>query len=127
MQDHYELKEIRPCDTIATSSELAPGREQLQYRESILAFKCINGTAPQYLTSKFKRRSKIHTRNTRNVNTIQIPLFRTAAGQRTFAFRGAKIWNNLNADVRENTNLCSFKKTLKSQLLNSFLKDSSIS
>ena len=104
-----------------------PVREQLQYRDSILAFKCIYGTAPQYLTSKFKRRSKIHTRNTRNASTIQIPLFRTAAGQRTFAYRGAKIWNNLNADVRENTNLCSFKKTLKSQLLNSFLKDSSIS
>ena len=105
-----------------------PVREQLQYRDSILAFKCINGIAPQYLTSKFKKRSKIHTRNTRNArNTIQIPLFRTAAGQRTFAYRGAKIWNNLNADVRENTNLRSFKKTLKSQLLNSFLKDPSIS
>ena len=104
-----------------------PVREQLQYRDSILAFKCINGIAPQYLTSKFKKRSKIHTRNTRNANTIQIPLFRTAAGQRTFAYRGAKIWNNLNADVRENTNHRSFKKTLKSQLLNSFLKDSSIS
>ena len=24
MQDHHELKEIRPCDTIVTSSELAP-------------------------------------------------------------------------------------------------------
>ena len=102
-------------------------REQLQYRDSILAFKCINGIAPQYLTSKFKKRSKIYTRNTRNANTIQMPLFRTAEGQRTFAYRGAKIWNNLNADVRENANLRSFKKTLKSQLLNSFLKDSSIS
>ena len=91
-----------------------PVREQLQYRDSILAFECINGTALKYLTSKFKRRSKIHTRNKRNANTTQIPLFRTAAGQRTFAYRGAKIWNNLNADVRENTNLCSFKKTLKS-------------
>ena len=51
-----------------------PVREQLHYRDSILAFKCINGTAPQYLTSKFKRRSKIHTRNTRNANTSQLPL-----------------------------------------------------
>ena len=98
-----------------------PVREQLQYRDSILAFKCINGIAPQYLTSKFKKRSKIHTRNTRNANTIQIPLFRTAAGQPTFAYRGAKSWNNLNADVRENTNHRSFKKTLKSQLLNSLI------
>ena len=40
--------------------------------------------APQYLTSKFTKRSNIHTRNTRTWNSLQIPLYRTAIGQCTF-------------------------------------------
>jgi hypothetical protein len=72
-----------------------PVQQQLKYRDAVLTFKCINGSAPQYLTKKFKKRLLIHTRNTRNANNIQIPLYRTAAGQRTFAYRGAKIWNDI--------------------------------
>ena len=61
-----------------------PVKEQLFYRDSVLTFKCKNGLAPQYLTSTFTKRSNIHTRYTRTRNTLQIPLCRTATGQRTF-------------------------------------------
>ena len=90
--------------------------DQLHYKDAILTFKCINGSAPQYLTKKFKKRSLIHTCNTRNANKIQIPLYRTAAGQRTFAYRGAKIWNDLDSDVKNST-LRNFKQSLKKLLL----------
>ena len=39
-----------------------PVKEQLFYRDSVLTFKCQNDLAPQYLTSKFTKRSNIHTR-----------------------------------------------------------------
>ena len=50
-----------------------PVKKQLFYRDSVLIFKCQNDLAPQYLMSKFTKRSNIHTRNTRTRNFLQIP------------------------------------------------------
>ena len=82
-----------------------------------LTFKCQNDLAPQYLTSKFTKRSNIHTRNTRTRNSLQIPLYRTAIGQHTFSYRGANIWNNLHNELRQSASLASFKRALKGTLL----------
>ena len=87
------------------------------YRDSVLTFKCQNDVAPQYLTSKFTKRSNIHTRNTRTRNSLQIPLYKTAIGQRTFSYRGAYIWNNLHNELRQSASLASFKRALKDTLL----------
>ena len=54
-----------------------PVKEQLFYGDPVLTFKCQNDLAPQYLTSKFTKRSNVHTRNTRTRNSLQIPLYRT--------------------------------------------------
>ena len=94
-----------------------PVKEQLFYRDSVLTFKCQNDLAPQYLTSKFTKRSNIHTRNTRTRNSLQIPLYRTAIGQRTFSYRGAYTWNNLHNELRQSASLASFKRALKDTLL----------
>ena len=94
-----------------------PVKEQLFYRDSVLTFKCQNDLAPQYLTSKFTKRSNIHTRNTRARNSLQIPLYRTAIGQHTFSYRGANIWNNLHNELRQSASLASFKRALKGTLL----------
>ena len=58
-------KKSDPVTPLLRHLNWLPVREQLQYRDSILAFKCVHGIPPQYLTSKFKKRSKIHTRNHR--------------------------------------------------------------
>ena len=94
-----------------------PVKEQLFHRDSVLTFKCQNYLAPQYLTSKFTKRSNIHTRNTRTRNSLQIPLYRTAIGQRTFSYRGAYTWNNLHNELRQSASLASFKRALKDTLL----------
>ena len=89
-----------------------PVKEQLFYRDSVLTFKCQNDLAPQYLTSKFTKRSNIHTRNTRTRNSLQIPLYRTAIGQRTFSYRGAYIWNNLHNELksRKGSSFCKSQR-----------------
>ena len=73
--------------------------------------------APQYLTNKFTKRSNIHTCNTRTRNSLQILLYRTAIGQRTFSYRGANTWNNLHNELRQSASLTSFKRALKDKLL----------
>ena len=94
-----------------------PVKEQLFYRDAVLTFKCQNDLAPQYLTSKFTKRSNIHARNIHSRNSWQIPLYRTAIGQRTFSYRGAKTWNNLHNELRQSASLACFKRALKDTLL----------
>ena len=51
----------------------------LVYRGGRLASKCLRELAPDYLAKRFKTRSEIHNRDTRNKNKIDTPGYRTAA------------------------------------------------
>ena len=77
-----------------------PVKTHLYCRDAILAFKCMSGCAPKYLTSQFITRGQISGRVTRNSQSLDIPFFRTATGQRTFYYRIVSIWNNLNPSFK---------------------------
>ena len=48
---------------------------QLYYRGAAMAFKCMTGHAPEYLSSKFLKRAEVSGRSTRNSQLLNIPLF----------------------------------------------------
>ena len=50
---------------------------------------------------------------------LNIPLFKSAAGQKTFYYRIVDIWNNIDKDLKLSTNIIAFKKALKKKLLKS--------
>ena len=81
--------------------EWLPIKDLLLYRDTIMTHKCIHRMAPHYLTRKFFNRASIRGRKTRNCDQLQIPLYTSAAGQRSFKFRGAKIWKSLDTDLKE--------------------------
>ena len=89
----------------------------LFFRATVMTYKCMNHLAPSYLSSKFVKRSDIHNRRTRNREALQIPFFRSASGQRSFAFRGARLWNNISPELRQCASLKAFKEKLKSHIL----------
>ena len=63
---------------------LAAIKSQLYLRDAVLAFKCMTGSAPTYLSSMFLTRGKVSGRTTRSSQLLQIPLFKSRSGQRTF-------------------------------------------
>ena len=65
---------------------MAPVKQHMYYRDSIMAFKCMNGLAPGYLSDQFTKRSSISTRKTRNSQLLNVLLFKTATGQITVLF-----------------------------------------
>ena len=65
-----------------------PVRQQLYFRHAIMAFKCMTGCAPDSLFSKYVERATITKRTTRNSQMLNIPLYKTATGQRTFYYSG---------------------------------------
>ena len=77
-----------------------PIREKLILNDATMMHKCINKLVPDYLADMFKLRSQVHNRQTRSSGALDIPLCRLSTGQRSFAFRGAKLWNSLNDNIK---------------------------
>jgi len=100
--------------------EWLPVSSQLYYRSTTLAFKCMTGCAPDYLTSIFIKRADISTRTTRSSQQLNIPLFRTATGQRTFYYRTTTIRNSLDLTLKLSRTISIFKKALKRKLIVEF-------
>ncbi|CAH3111785.1 unnamed protein product [Porites lobata] len=101
--------------------------DQLYYRHAIIAFKCMTGYAPGYLASQFITREQVSERTTRSSQKLDIPLFRTASGQRTFYYRTVKLWNKVNnveSFVKLSPSVEIFKRSLRSQLLDNFVNTS---
>lgn len=92
---------------------LLPVGKMLKFRDAVIAYKCVNNLAPEYLCAKFKKRSSVHNRITRNNEKFEIPLFKSATGQRSFAYRAVSLWNMLDEDLRNVTSVKAFKKVLK--------------
>ena len=71
---------------------------QLIHREtSTMTYKCLNQLAPAYLSDCFSKLSDSHSQFIRNSETdVHIPRVRTSNGQKSFAYCGAKVWNDLD-------------------------------
>ena len=75
----------------------------------------INKLVPDYLIGKFTLCSQTHSRNTRQSGQLHLPRCRT--GQRSFTYRSAKLWNNLEDDVKSLDSVNVFSKRLVNLLL----------
>ena len=64
-----------------------PVKDQLYYRQAIMAFKCMTGHTPEYLTYQFITSEQVCEQTTRSSQKLNIPLFRKASRQRTFYYR----------------------------------------
>ena len=92
--------------------------QQLYLRDAVFTFKCMTGCAPDYLRSKLVTRGQASGRVTRNSQQLNIPLFRTATGQRSFQYRAVSLWNSLDKDLKLSKNHEVFKCKLKHILRN---------
>ena len=64
-----------------------PIKQHLYYfRDAALAFKCVAGCAPRYLNDQFTTRNQVIDSTTLYSQILNIPLFKTASGQRTFNY-----------------------------------------
>ena len=73
--------------------------------------------APEYLSSKFVKRAEVSGRSTRNSQLLNIPLFKTASGQRTFYYRIINLWNSLDYSLKLCNSVAVFKNRLRNKLI----------
>ena len=92
---------------------------RIQFKILTMVFKCIIGTAPEYLISLIKLKS--FNRETRLSNKpgkiLDIPrTSKTIFADRSFQVSGPKLWNDLPTEIQLSTNIEIFKKSLKTYL-----------
>ena len=88
----------------------------LDFKDAIMTYKCLNGLAPKYLLERFKKLSQLYNSNTRSKDMLQIPFYRSAAGQSSFLYRAEKIWNDLPEVLKSADSVNSFKVLYKKMM-----------
>ena len=94
-----------------------PVKYRIQYKVLLFTFRAIQGTAPTYISEMIS----VHQprRQLRNSNTkmLEVPKTRLkSAGDRTFAYQSALLWNLLPSNIRDIHTLSAFKAKLKTHL-----------
>ena len=85
---------------------------KILFNDLVLAFKCVNGLAPDYLIKYFVKHSAVHYRNTRGCNSFVVPRCRLSTGQRGFYYQDPREWNGPAENIKNVKEIDSFKKTL---------------
>ena len=94
-------------------------RQKLQLNTVTMVHKSRTKQAPPNLCDLFHDRFKVSGRNTRNMSLLNLPKCRLSTGQRPFAFRGAKEYNFLPANIRSTNDILSFKRKVAQFIRNS--------
>ena len=92
-------------------------KDRLLLNDAVTVFKFLNDLVPKYLANVFVPRSHIHTRTTRSCNLLHIPRCRLSYGQRSFTYRGYKLWNCISNDLKAADCVNSFRRSLSQKLL----------
>ena len=95
-----------------------PIEQRIQYKVCLTVHKCRNDEAPKYLQELLmeKKDTGYNTRQSDD-ELLETPTTqRSTFADRSFAVAGPKLYNELPADLRNTTNMESFKKGLKTYL-----------
>ena len=98
-----------------------PIKSQLYLLDAMLAFKCMTGSTPTYLSLMFLTRGEVSGRTTRSSQLLQIPVFKSRSGQRTFFYRIVSLCNSLDNSFKLCNSAHNFKRKLRAKLFAAFL------
>ena len=106
---------------IMKSLHWLPIAYRIRFKLCVLMFSVNNGTSPQYLSDTTTRISSLpgHRRlRSAPSNDYDIPRTKTKFGERAFSVAGQREWNTLPANIRNITDLSSFKRAIKTHFSN---------
>ena len=92
-----------------------PIAKRIEFKILCQVYKCLNSSAPSYLTNLLEYR--VSTYGTRSIsnNDLKVPKV-SRLGDRAFGFAGPWLWNKLPRSIRASSSFEQFKKQLKTHL-----------
>ena len=104
---------------VLTDLHWLPVVYRIQFKILIIAFKCLYGLAPMYLSELVNRSTRTRY-NLRSANSLLLvpasAKSKITLGDRSFKAAAPKLWNKLPSDLRNLSNLSAFKSQLKTYL-----------
>ena len=89
--------------------------EMRSQQKTVMMYKIVNDLAPSYMADMFTSQYGSQVYSLRNSTfNFEIPNARTEPYRNSFAFTGAKIWNELPEDFKTAPSLNAFKRKIKS-------------
>ena len=86
--------------------------ERIQFKILLMVFKCINGLAPSYLSDLISYNNISGSR----APSLYVTIPQSLVGERAFICYSGRIWNELPANIRAETDVLKFKSLLKTYL-----------
>ena len=99
-----------------------PVRERILYKTLLYVYKCLNGQAPNYLTSCIDLYEQARTglRSASDTTLLSIPKLNSSAlhsaSEKSFSLAAPELWNKLPISIRTANPITGFKKELKHHL-----------
>jgi len=79
-----------------------PVEQRITFKMAVMTYKCVHGTTADYLADYIRPPSpasaKLHLRSTSS-GRLFVPRSKTAAGDRSFAVAGSRLWNSLPTSI----------------------------
>ena len=106
---------MTPSEEVFKDLQWLPFPNRLQYHTCLLAYKALNGLAPEYLSNLFTKTSEVHSRSLRSGYNyeLRVPFARINYFTKSFSVKGVNRWNALSVDIQQTSNINSFKTALK--------------
>lgn len=100
-----------------------PVRARITFKVLLLTYRCLNGTAPQYLDDLITRYSPARSLRSSSQSLLVVPKTRLkTVGQRAFIFASPHEWNKLPQDIKSAETVTVFKQSLKTHLFRMYYK-----
>lgn len=109
--ENIQMRALRIVNGQSNSVQLPTVQQICNKNCAVHVFKCLNGLASSVYKDYFTR--TCHTRSTRGNNkNLVLPRVGSESERKTFAFYGAKIFNNLPNDMKIDTSILNYKTKL---------------
>ena len=96
--------------------------ERIAFKQSVLVYKCLHGSAPAYLTDERCQVADVEARQRlRSSSSSSLIVSRTrllTVGDRAFPVAAARVWNSLPDLVTSAPSVAVFRSRLKTHLFN---------
>ncbi len=96
-----------------------PVERRIEFEVAVMMYKAVHGTMADYIINYIQQPSSASSAmrlRSATSGRLHVPRSRTAAGDRSFAMAGPRIWNSLPVSVTSAGSLSVFKKHLKTHL-----------
>ena len=90
-----------------------------KYNCLLLVHKCTKDNYFPEFKKKLQSSSSFHSHETRNNNQVRVPLEKLKLCQKSFRYISIKLWNDVNLDIRIINSTITFKKKIKTLLIES--------